>query len=70
MEDYIALKILCPSDAINNQKYSQMVSLIKHLMQIDPNINGQKVNHNNSVSTADILPCNILDSVESIQMEL
>ncbi|KAF0750332.1 Uncharacterized protein FWK35_00027290 [Aphis craccivora] len=32
IEDYLAAKILCSSDTVNKYKYSEMISLIKHLM--------------------------------------
>lgn len=35
IEDYIATKMLCSSDAVNKHKYLEMISLIKHLMNID-----------------------------------
>lgn len=35
MEDYIASKIMRMSDASNMHKYSEMISLIKHILTID-----------------------------------
>jgi len=32
IEDYIATKMLCSSDAINKHRYSETISLIKYLM--------------------------------------
>lgn len=61
LENYIALKILRSTDAINTYKHSEMVSLIKHLLKIDSNLDEQITKTNDFIST-NVLSCNILDN--------
>jgi dTDP-D-glucose 4,6-dehydratase len=60
----MASKILRSTDKINTHKYSEMVSLIKHLLKIDSKLDEQITKTNDFIST-NILSCNTLNNVES-----
>jgi len=65
LEHYIATKILRSSDAINPHRLSEMMSLIKQLLETDSEVNEQIKNNQNHVPTSNSSSWNTLKSNES-----
>lgn len=65
LEHYIATKILRSSDAINPHHLSEMMSLIKQLLETDSKINDRIKNNQNHIPTSISSSCNTFKSNES-----
>lgn len=62
VEDYIASTILRSSDITDSYKYSEMTSLIEHLLKIESSSNSQMTKTQNYLPT-DVLTCSVLKNI-------